>query len=80
MPRIKPVWINGRIGKEFHDLIGILSEAKRQARRILHCENVHVIHVIPVPQFDGYVALVIPGGSDPPSPPGGGGEKRLEDG
>jgi len=56
-------------------MLGIIEVAKRQARRILHCENVHVIHVIPVPQFDGYVALVVPGGSNPLSVVCGGGEK-----
>ena len=72
MPRIKALWINGVIGKEFHDLMGVIREAKLQAMKVLGTKSVHVLYVQPIPQYEGFVALVMPGGSNPPVAGGGG--------
>lgn len=59
--RKKALWIPGKIGERFHDLMGVHRQAEHQGKKILGSNDVHVLDIISKPEFGGYLVLVCSG-------------------
>ncbi len=64
MVRRKGLWINGKIGVEFHDMKAVMREALNQGKRIFRSKSVYLVDLTPRPDFEGFYALVVLGGSE----------------